>query len=77
MKLKKFLEDVSEEEWIDVTEQSTQNYRNYIGRAPKRLINGPVLNYDVHEVKEPIEARGITILRVLVSWKIPKKKVEI
>lgn len=53
--------------WIDVTEQSTDDYKHHIGRAPKFMIKGPVLNYDVLELQQPTETRGITIQRVLVS----------
>lgn len=55
--------------WIDVTEQSTDDYKHHIGRAPKFMIKGPVLNYDVLEIKQPIESRGITVQRVLVRWR--------
>ena len=54
--------------WLDFTDQSTADYRHHIGRVPKKLIKGPVLNYEVLEViGGPIEARGITIQKVLVK----------
>ncbi|WP_311920285.1 hypothetical protein [Lactococcus lactis] len=69
MILKKLMPYFPDKVWVDVTEQSTDEYKHYIGRAPKLLIKGPVLNYDVLEVKEPIEVRGNTIQRVLVQWR--------
>ncbi len=68
--LKNLIPCLADGVWLDVTEQSTADYRHHIGRAPKQMIKGPVLNYEVLEViGGPIEARGITIQKVLVKWR--------
>lgn len=69
MILRKLMPSLQDEIWIDITEQSEGYYKNHIGKAPKYMITGPVLSYDVLEVKEPIEARGITFQRILVKWR--------
>lgn len=67
MKLKELIEPYSDDIWIDVTLQATDKYKVYIGRAPKSMIKGPALNYEVLKVKEFIETRCITIQSVLVK----------
>lgn len=67
MILRKLMPYLQDEIWIDITEQSDGYYKNHIGKAPKFMITGPVLSYDVLEVNGPIEARGIIILKVLVK----------
>lgn len=69
MILRKLMPSLQDEIWIDITEQLEGYYKNHIGKAPKYMITGPVLSYDVLEVKEPIEARGITFQRILVKWR--------
>lgn len=69
MILRKLMPYIQDETWIDITEQTDGYYKNHIGKVPKILITGPVLSYDVLEVKDPIEARGITFQRILVKWR--------
>lgn len=69
MILRKLMPYLQDEIWIDVTEQADGYYKNHIGKAPKSMITGPVLNYDVLESEELIEVRGIIVLRILVKWR--------
>ncbi|RZI47998.1 hypothetical protein [Lactococcus kimchii] len=69
MKLKTEIRHIPDTDWLAITVQSTDHYQNYIGRAPKALIKGPVLNYDVLGASAPIQVNGYTVHRFLVSWR--------
>ncbi|RZI48447.1 hypothetical protein [Lactococcus kimchii] len=70
MKLKTEIRHIPDTDWLAITEQSTGPYQNYIGRAPKALIKGPVLNYDVLGASAPVQINGHTVHRFLVGWRV-------
>lgn len=47
MKLREAIYNIPDDDWIEITEQTRDKYRNYIGKAPKKVIKGEVLEYDV------------------------------
>ncbi|MDG4966117.1 hypothetical protein OGZ37_05945 [Lactococcus lactis] len=47
MNLREAIKDISDDDWLEITEQSTAKYKSAIGRAPKKYITGEVLDYEV------------------------------
>jgi len=47
MKLREVIRDIPDDDWLEITEQSTDKYKSAIGRAPKKYIKGEVLDYEV------------------------------
>lgn len=47
MKLREMIKNIPDDDWLEITEQSTDKYKSAIGRAPKKYITGEVLDYEV------------------------------
>lgn len=47
MNLRETIKNISDDDWLEITEQSKDKYKSAIGRAPKRYITGKVLDYEV------------------------------
>ncbi|MCT3091804.1 hypothetical protein EFN92_03810 [Lactococcus lactis] len=50
MKLREIIKEIPDDDWLEITEQSSTNYRNYIGRAPKKYIVGKVLYCEAFQI---------------------------
>lgn len=67
MKLRELIKDVPDDDWLEITEQSSINYRSYIGRAPKKYIVGEVLDYEALYMGESKSNKNYVIHRFLVT----------
>lgn len=55
MKLREIIKEIPDDDWLEIIEQSSINYRSFIGRAPKKYIVGELLDYEalyIGEVKK-------------------------
>ena len=73
MLLKKAILDFPSDVWLEVSEQLSDDYTVYVGRAPLTMITGAVLNYEVLKIGKYYESRGLKFQRVLVRWRKSKK----
>lgn len=47
MNLREAIKDIPDDDWLEITEQTSNEYNSRIGRAPKEYIKGEVLDYEV------------------------------
>jgi uncharacterized FlaG/YvyC family protein len=38
MKLREIIKEIPDDDWLEIIEQSSINYRSFIGRAPKNIL---------------------------------------
>lgn len=69
MKLREIIKEIPNDDWLEITEQSSTNYRSYIGRAPKKYIVGEVLDYEALYIEEGRKNKNYQIHRFLVEDK--------
>lgn len=67
MKLREAIENIHDEDWLDLTEEPRRNYRTFLGRAPKYLIHGEVLDYEVVSIKRIQHSTDYTLHRFIVK----------
>lgn len=61
------IKHIPEKDWLDITEQTKSNYTIHIGRAPKNLIVGNVLDYEVISSEYTGEYRDYVLYSFLVK----------
>ena len=66
MKFHEMIKTIPENEWIEVLEKGTKQYTSLIGKVPKFLIKGPVLDYEVLS-ETTINNNEFTTHRIVVS----------
>lgn len=66
MKLREIIQEIPDDDWLEITEQSSTNYKSYIGRAPKKYIVGEVLDYGALYMGESKSNKNYQIHRFLV-----------
>ena len=49
-RLVELIKDIPDDDWLDISEQGANKYISYIGRVPKKLVIGEVLDYEVLRV---------------------------
>lgn len=69
MKLREIIKEIPDDDWLEIIEQSSINYRSYIGRAPKKYVVGEVLNYEALYIGEGRKHKNDRIHRFLVEDK--------
>ena len=47
MKLREAIKNIPDDDWLEITENTSDRYKSTIGRAPKKYITGEVLDYEV------------------------------
>lgn len=52
MNLREAIKNIPDDDWLEITEQSKDKYKSAIGRAPKYLITGEVLDYEVLDIND-------------------------
>lgn len=67
MKLREIIKELPDDDWLEITEQTSNNYRSYIGRAPKRYVVGEVLDYEALSLGESKRIGNDQIYRFLVT----------
>lgn len=67
MKLREIIQNIPNDDWLEITEQSSNNYRSYIGRAPKKNIIGEVLDYEAMHLGQSKSNEIYQIHRFLVK----------
>lgn len=69
MKLREIIKEIPDDDWLEIIEQTSTNYRSYIGRAPKKYIIGEVLDYEALYISEGRKHENYQIHRFLVENK--------
>lgn len=80
MKLKEVIVDVPDTDWLDISElreYSCRLSKEFIGRAPKALIKGSILNYTVISMVGAVKHNGLTIRKYVVKSKLRKINSEL
>lgn len=67
MKLREAIENIPDEDWLDLTEEPRGNYRTFLGGAPKYLIHGEVLDYELVYIKRIQHSTDYTLHRFIVK----------
>lgn len=67
MKLREIIKEIPDDDWLEIIEQSSINYRSYIGRAPKKYIVGEVLDYEAVYLGKSRSIKNYEIYRFLVK----------
>ena len=68
MKLQEIIREIPNNDWLEITEQTSNYHKSYIGRAPKKYIVGEVLNYKAIDMGERKSSKGnYKIHRLLVK----------
>ena len=58
MKLQEIISEIPNDDWLEITEQTSIYHKSYIGRAPKKYIVGEVLNYEAIDMGERKSSNG-------------------
>ena len=69
MKLREIIKEIPDDDWLEIIEQSSINYRSFIGRAPKKYIVGEVLDYEALYIGEVKKNKNYQNHRFLVEDK--------
>lgn len=64
MKLREIIKEIPDDDWLEIIEQSSINYRSYIGRAPQKYVVGEVLNYEALYIGEGGKHKNYRINRL-------------
>ncbi|MGV8956233.1 hypothetical protein [Lactococcus lactis] len=67
MKLKELIREIPDDDWLEITEQSSNTYKSYIGRAPKKYIIGEVLDYEALYMGDRRNTKNYQIHKFLVK----------
>ncbi|MCC4121481.1 hypothetical protein [Lactococcus lactis] len=67
MKLREIIKEIPDDDWLKIIEQSSINYRSYIGRAPKKYIVGEVLDYEALYLGKSRSIKNYQIYRFVVK----------
>ena len=67
MKLREIIKEIPDDDWLEIIEQSSINYRSYIGRAPKKYIVGEVLDYEALYLGKSRSIKNYEIYRFVVK----------
>jgi hypothetical protein len=67
MNLRESIQNIPADDWLEISEQSTGKHANLIGRAPKSLIMGEVLDYEVLYINDTQCRSDYTLHRFIVK----------
>lgn len=69
MKLREAIKHILDEDWLEIKEllEGKHKYRKLIGRAPKSLVKGEVLDYEVLSIGSIQNRKDYTIHVFLVK----------
>lgn len=66
MKLYEAIKNIPDDDWLEIFEQQRKNYIIFIGRAPRKHIQGEVLDYDVLTMSNKIKKHEYLSHKVVV-----------
>jgi len=67
MKLREIIKEIADDNWLEITEQTSDNYRSYIGRVPKKYIVGEELDYQALYLGKSSSIENYAIFRFLLK----------
>ena len=67
MNLREAIKTLPDDDWLEIIENTSDRYKSTIGRAPKSLITGDVLDYEVLSIKNTQYRSDYTLHRFIVK----------